>query len=133
MFFDGSSCGVGARIGIVLISPQGTSYEFSIPIEKISTNNQAEYQEVLKGIKLLREVNAEVIEIVGDSQLMINQLAGEYECKDDILRVSREECLQLLREFKIVKLEHIPKIHNSEANQLIQGASGYQPILTVGL
>jgi hypothetical protein len=35
VFFDGSSCGVGAGIGIVLISPQGTSYEFSILIEKI--------------------------------------------------------------------------------------------------
>jgi ribonuclease HI len=54
MFFDGSSCGVGAGISIILISPQGTSYEFSIMIEKTSTNNQAEYQAVLKGIKLLR-------------------------------------------------------------------------------
>jgi hypothetical protein len=42
---------------------------------------------------------------------MINQLAGEYECKDDILRIYHEECLQLLREFKIVKLKHIPKCH----------------------
>jgi hypothetical protein len=67
MFFDGSSCGAGAGIGIILILPQGTSYEFSIPIEKTSTNNQAEYQAVLKGIKLLREVNTEVIEIFGDS------------------------------------------------------------------
>jgi ribonuclease HI len=133
MFFDGSSCGVGAGIGIVLISPQGTSYEFYILIEKTSTNNQVEYQVVLKGIKLLREVNAEVIEIFGDSQLVINQLAGEYKCKDDILRVYHEECLQLLREFKIVKLEHISKCHNSEANRLAQGASGYQPILTVEL
>jgi hypothetical protein len=85
---------------------------------------------VLKGIKLLREVNAEVVEIFGYSQLVINQLAGEYECKDDILRVYHEEWLQLLREFKIVKLEHIPKIHNNEANRLAQGASGYRPILT---
>jgi ribonuclease HI len=53
MFFDGSSCGVGVGIGIVLISPQGANYEFSIPIEKTSTNQQAEYQAVLKGIKLL--------------------------------------------------------------------------------
>jgi ribonuclease HI len=97
MFFDGSSCGAGARISIILISPQGTSYEFSIPIEKTSTNNEAEYQAMLKGIKLLREVNAEVIEIFGDSQLVINQLAREYECKDYILRVYHEECLQLLR------------------------------------
>jgi hypothetical protein len=41
--------------------------------------------------------------------------------------------LQLLREFKIVKLEHIPKFHSSEANRLAQGASGYRPILIVEL
>jgi hypothetical protein len=46
IFFDGSSCGVGVGIGIVLISPQGANYKFSIPIEKTSTNNQAEYQAV---------------------------------------------------------------------------------------
>jgi ribonuclease HI len=132
-FFDGSSCGVGARIRIVLISPQGANYEFSIPIEKTSTNNQAEYHVVLKGIKLLREVNVEVVEIFGDSQLVINQLAGEYGCKDDILTVYHEECLHLLRKFKIVKHEHIPKCHNSEANGLAQGASGYRPILAVEL
>jgi ribonuclease HI len=49
MFFGGSSCGVGAGIGIVLISPQGTNYEFSILIEKTSTNYQSEYQAILKG------------------------------------------------------------------------------------
>jgi ribonuclease HI len=58
-----------------------------------STNNQAEYQAVLKGIKLLGEVNAEVVEIFRDSQLMINQLARESESKDDILRAYHEECL----------------------------------------
>jgi ribonuclease HI len=133
MFFDGSLCGVGTGIGIILISPQRTNYEFAIPIEKTSTNNQAEYQAVLKGIKPLREINAEVVEIFGDSQLVINQLAGEYECKDDILRIYHEKCLQLLQEFKIVNLEHIPKCHNSEANRLAQGASGYRLILTMEL
>jgi hypothetical protein len=64
---------------------------------------------------------------------VINQLAGEYECKDNILRVYHEECLQLLRAFKIVKLEYIPKCRNSEANWLAQRASGYRPILTVEL
>jgi hypothetical protein len=44
-----------------------------------------------------------------------------------------EECLQLLREFKIVKLEHILKYYNSEANRLAQGVSGYRPILTAEL
>jgi hypothetical protein len=35
----------------------------------------------------------------GDSQLVINQLAGEYKCKDDILRIYHEKCLRLLKEF----------------------------------
>jgi ribonuclease HI len=70
MFFDGSSCGVGAGIGIVLIWPQRANYEFSIPIKKTSTKNQVEYQVVLKGLKLLREINVEAVEIFGDSQLV---------------------------------------------------------------
>jgi hypothetical protein len=49
-FFDRSSCGVGSEIGNVLISPREESYEFSIPFEKISKNNQVEYQAVLKEV-----------------------------------------------------------------------------------
>jgi hypothetical protein len=74
LFFDGSSCGVGSGIGIVLISPRGTSFEFSLPTERTATNNQVEYQAVLKGIKLLREIKADTVEIFGDFMLVINQL-----------------------------------------------------------
>ena len=50
------------------------------------TNNQAEYEAILKGLQLLHEVKAEVIEVFGDSQLIINQLIGLYECKEDTLK-----------------------------------------------
>ena len=42
------------------------------------TNNQVEYEAILKGLQLLHEVKAEVIEVFGDSQLIINQLIGLY-------------------------------------------------------
>ena len=96
LFFDGSSCGNGFAIGVVLISPQGATFEFSFPIEASATNNQAEYRAILKGIQLLREIKADAVEIFGGSMLVINQLIGEYECKDDILHLYHEECLQLL-------------------------------------
>jgi ribonuclease HI len=48
------------------------SFEYAIPIKPTSTNNQAEYQAILKGIQLLHEVKAESIEVFGDSQLVIN-------------------------------------------------------------
>ncbi|XP_025819682.1 uncharacterized protein LOC112895895 [Panicum hallii] len=100
LFFDGSSCGVGSGISVVLISPRGATFKFSFPIEASATNNQAKYRAILKGIRLLKEIKADVVEIFGDSMLVVNQLIGEYECKDDILRIYHEECLQLLREFK---------------------------------
>ena len=56
LFFDGSSCGAGSGIGIVLVSPQGATFELSFPIDASATNNQAEYQTILKGIRLLREI-----------------------------------------------------------------------------
>jgi len=60
--------------------------------------------------------------------LVINQLVGEYECKYDILRLYHEECLRLLKEFKKVTIEHVPKFRNSDANRLAQHASRYQPM-----
>ena len=86
LFFDGSSCGNGSGIGVVLIFPWGANFEFSFPIEPSATNNQAEYRAILKGIQLLREIEANAVEIFGDSMLVINQLIGEYECKDDVIR-----------------------------------------------
>ena len=56
LFFDGSSCGAGSGIGIVLVSPQGATFELSFSIEATATNNQAEYQALLKGIQLYKRL-----------------------------------------------------------------------------
>jgi len=133
LFFDGSTCDHGAGIGIVLNSPRGKKYEFSLPIVATLTNNQAEYQALVKELELLREVHAEAVEIFGDSMLVINQLAGVYECRSEILVSYYKRCLQLLKEFKDFHLEYVSRLHNEEANRLVQHASRYQPILEVFL
>jgi len=96
-FFDGSTCDRGAEISIVLISPRGRKYEFSLPIDATSTNNQAEYQSLIKGLELLKEVHANAVEIFGDSMLVINQLAGSYECQSEVLITYYEKSIHLLR------------------------------------
>ena len=55
LFFDGSSCKQGGGIGIVIVSPQGASLVFAFPIKPMTTNNQAEYEAILKGLQLLHE------------------------------------------------------------------------------
>jgi len=131
LFFDGSTCDRGAGIGIVLISPQGRKYEFSLPIVATSTNNQAKYQALIKGLELLREVHANAVEVFRDSMLVINQLAVSYECQSEVLIAYFEKSMQLLKEFKDFQLEHVPRLHNEEANWLAQHASGYQPMVNM--
>jgi len=116
LFFDGSTCDRVAGIDIVLISPQGKKYEFSLQIVATSTNNQAEYQALIKGLELLKEVHADAVEIFGDSMLVINQVVRNYECRSEILITYYEKCIQLLKEFKDFWLEHIPRLRNEEAN-----------------
>ena len=100
-----------------------------MPIVTTSTNNQAEYQALIKGLELLREVHADAVEIFGDSMLVINQLAGSYECRSEVLITYYERSMQPLKEFKNFRLEYIPRLHNEEANRLAQHASGYQPMI----
>jgi len=100
LFFDGSTCDRRVGIGIVLISPQGKKYEFSLPIVATSTNNQAEYQALIKGLDLLKEIRADAVEIFGDSTLVINQLAGIYECRSEVLITYYEKSMQVLKEFE---------------------------------
>ena len=102
-----------------------------MPIVATSTNNQVEYQALIKGLELLKEVHADAIEIFGDSMLVINQLVRNYEYQSEVLVTYYKKCIQLLKEFKDFRLEHIPRLHNEEANRLAQHASGYQPILGV--
>jgi ribonuclease HI len=126
LFIDGSSCGKGGGVGILLISPRGEMFEFAIPIQPTVTNNQAEYEALLRGLQYLKEAGAVSVEIYGDSELVIKQLNGQYECKSDALRNYYEEYREILKSFQLVVLQHIPREHNEEANKLAQSASGYR-------
>jgi ribonuclease HI len=126
LFFDGSSYGKGGGVGILLISPRGEMFEFAIPIQPTVTNNQAEYEALLRELQYLKEAKAISVEIYGDSKLVIKQLNGQYECKNDISRNYYDECKEILKSFQLVILQHIPREHNEDANKLAQSASGYK-------
>jgi ribonuclease HI len=126
LFFDGSSCGKGGGVGILLISPKGEMFEFAIPIQPTVTNNQAEYEALLRGLQYLREAKAIAVEIFGDSELVTKQLNGQYECRNDIMRNYYEECKEILKSFQFEILQHIPRENNGEANRPAQSASGYR-------
>ncbi len=77
----------------------------------------------------MKEVEADVVEIMGDSLLVISQLAGEYECKNDTLMIYNEKCRELMDGFPLVTLKHVSREQNIEANDLAQSALGYKPMV----
>ena len=82
------------------------------------SNNQAEYEALLKGLQLLKRIEADAIEIFGDSMLIVKQVAGEYECRDEKLKIYLEKCMELIKSFKSAIITHIPREQNCEANAL---------------
>ena len=64
-----------------MVSPRGATFELSFPIEATATNNQAENQALLKGIRLLQEIRDDAVEIFGDSMLLVNQLISYMNAK----------------------------------------------------
>ncbi|KAK1606476.1 hypothetical protein QYE76_030149 [Lolium multiflorum] len=125
MFFDGSACDDGCGIGILLVSPRGTEYSFSIRLSTPCTNNVAEYEAVRKGMELLLEAGAEAVELFGDSKLVINQLTDEYKCESESLFPYWMECRELMTQFRYINFNWVPRSQNTEANNLAQMASGY--------
>ncbi|KAK1614119.1 hypothetical protein QYE76_019636 [Lolium multiflorum] len=126
MFFDGSVCEDGCGIGVLLVSPRGATYSFSIKLTDPCTNNVAEYEAICKGMKLLLEAGAEAVEIFGDSKLVISQLTEEYKCESESLFPFWIQCRELMAQFRYISLNWIPRLQNTEANDLAQTASGYK-------
>ena len=63
------------------------------------TNNMAEYEALLLGLKLIRDLRATKISILGDSDLIIQQMKGNFVTNDQRLRAYRREAIDILDTF----------------------------------
>ena len=122
--FDGSSIENLVGVGIVTISPRGVNTTLSFNLAFECTNNQAEYEALAIGLDLLLDLEAKDVRVIGDSQLVLRQLTGEYKCNGLLLAPYFTAAIQLLDSFDNVEFEHVPGESNWEADELAQIASG---------
>jgi ribonuclease HI len=83
MYFDGLYTLKGAGAGVMLIPPEGDMVKYAIQIEFLATNNTAEYEGLVTGLRLAKELGIRWLLIRGDSQLMAKQIQKEYGCNND--------------------------------------------------
>ena len=77
MYFDGSVMAPDSRAGVVLISPNGTRLCYTIHLHFFASNNAAEYEALINGLRIAIELGAMRLYVRGDSELVIDQVMKE--------------------------------------------------------
>ncbi|KAI5334111.1 hypothetical protein L3X38_024244 [Prunus dulcis] len=87
LYFDGSKTDKASGAGVVLEEPLGIRHCYSFPSDFQCTNNRAEYEALIIGLEMLVELGIQSVEILGDSMLVLKQIAGEFKCLNPSLAV----------------------------------------------
>ena len=120
---DGSSTQHAGGIGVVLQSPEGDKLKHKVRLQYRPTNNEVEYETLLKGLELAKSVEAKSVLVLGDSLLVMGQINGTYEAKEERMKKYLEKVLQLVKKFKEANFIQIPREENAEADTLAKEAS----------
>jgi ribonuclease HI len=119
--FDGGSRGNPgqAAIAAVLSAPDGTVLARRGELIGTATNNVAEYRALLLAIELAGELPASEVELIGDSELIVKQVRGEYRVKDAGLRPLHAEATRALREVPKWSIRSVRREENAAADGLV--------------
>ncbi|XP_021986727.1 protein NYNRIN-like [Helianthus annuus] len=120
---DGASSEEGSGAGITLISPEGIELTYAIRLDFENTNNTAEYEALLAGMRLAQKMKARHVEASTDSQRVVKQYQGEYEAKDGTMAQYVAKVKETAEAFKTFKLEYIPRGRNRKSDALSKLAS----------
>jgi ribonuclease HI len=108
-----------AAIAAVLATPHGKVVEERSEAIGSTTNNVAEYRALLLGIERARALGASDLELVGDSELIVRQVRGEYRVKDAALRELHAQVRSALGEFDSWSIRHVRREENARADRLV--------------
>jgi ribonuclease HI len=120
---DGSSTKEMSGVGVILVSPEGDKFEYALQLRFRATNNEAEYEALLAGLRLSKGMGIKALTIKSDSQLIVGQVKGEYEAKEDRMKNYLTAVKTLLAHFEKVELLQIPRENNVAADRLARLAS----------
>ncbi len=129
IYTDGGARGnpgpAGSGAVIKFLHEDGTEGETVAALHEYlgeTTNNQAEYQAIIIGLRKARELGAQRVELVMDSELAAKQLRGEYRVKNAELAKKFLVAKNLMSGFSGVRVRHIRRAFNREADALVNAA-----------
>ena len=123
MYFDGSVMRGGAVVGLVFVSPMGVRMSYTIRLHFTTSNNVAEYEALINGLRIAVELGIRRLEIRGDSKLVGEQVMKEADCHSDSMEAYCQEVRKLEHKFDGLELQHVPRRHKEAADALAKMGS----------
>ncbi|GJR71640.1 reverse transcriptase domain-containing protein [Tanacetum coccineum] len=118
LYTDGASNNEGSGAGLILIAPDGVEYSYTLRLNFSNSNNDAEYEALLAGLRIAKEMRVRDIHALVDSKLVASQVEGSYEAKGERMIKYQEKVLELVSAFNRFRITHIPRAENRKADAL---------------
>ena len=109
VFVDKASSSLGASAGIVIITLEGIRLEYSFRLRIRASNNKVEYEALLVGLRAVLGMRAQDVEIYSNSQLVVNQVQGNFEARDSQMKAHLQAIKQIMNKFCMVKVAQVDR------------------------
>ncbi|GJT28448.1 reverse transcriptase domain-containing protein [Tanacetum coccineum] len=123
LFTDGSSCIDGSGAGLILTNPEGVEFTYAMRFRFKATNNEAEYEALIAGIRIAEQMGVKNLQANVDSRLVANQVNGSYVAKESGMVQYLEKVKGLTSNFKEFSIKQVPRSENKKADALSKIAS----------
>jgi ribonuclease HI len=124
MYFDGSLMKTGAGAGLLFISPLGKHVRYVLRLHFPASNNVAEYEALVNGLRIAVELGVQRLDARGDSQLVIDQVMKKSHCRNRKMEAYCDEVRRLEDKFYGLELNHVARRYNKTTDELAKIASG---------
>ncbi|XP_070024911.1 uncharacterized protein [Nicotiana sylvestris] len=118
MFFDGAANFKGVGVGAILVSETGQHYPVSSKLRFSCTNNIAEYEACILGLKMALDMNIQELLVIGDSNLLIHQVREEWLTKKSKILPYLHNVQELRKRFTKTEFQHVPRVQNEFTDAL---------------
>ena len=118
MYFDGSLNLDDARAGIYFILPLGDKLCYVLHRQFLTSNNIAEYEAALHGLRIAIELGVKCLQVYDDSTLMINQLNKDWNCTNKNMDAYCAAIRKLEDMFYGIEYPHVVRANNQAADEL---------------
>ncbi|XP_071714723.1 uncharacterized protein [Rutidosis leptorrhynchoides] len=123
LYTNGTSSSDGSGADLMLINPEGKEFTYALRFEFATNNNEAEYEAILIGLRMAKELKILHLRAFVDSQLVANQIMGTFEVRQPTIQLFLTKAKELIESFKRFDIEHVRRSQNKKADALSKLAS----------